>query len=42
MNIITCHLGQLVAWVPGLPRYERVLICGGGNNAVKTGKAWAE
>ena len=31
-----------LASVPGLPRYVRVLICGGGDNAVKTGKAWAD
>ena len=31
-----------IASVPGLPRYVRILICGGGNNGVKTWKAWAE
>ena len=30
--------GNRLASVPGLPRYVRVLICGGGDNAVKTGK----
>ena len=33
---------HIVASVPGLPCYVRVLICGGGDNAVKTGKAWAD
>ena len=32
----------ILASVPGLPRYVRVLICGGGDNAVKTEKAWAD
>ena len=27
-----------LASVPDLPRYVRILICGGGNNAVKTGR----
>ena len=38
-----CHAicyAMLLASVPGLPRYvrTRVFICGGGNNAVKTGR----
>ena len=38
-----CQLRVIcIALVPGLPRYVRVLICGGGDNAVKTGKAWAD
>ena len=47
--IVTVHflhlkedLISVLASVPGLPRYVRVLICGGGNNAVRTGKAWAD
>ena len=46
INIISsvfskCHC-YLVASDPGLPRYVRILICGGGDNAVKMGKAWAD
>ena len=41
--IYTCiQCTDILASVPGLPRYVRVLICGGGDNAVKTGKAWAD
>ena len=29
------QVGARLASVPGLPRYVRVLICGGGDNAVK-------
>ena len=31
-----------LASVPGLPHYVRVLICGGGDNVVKTWKDWAD
>ena len=43
-NCLSCirDSGYTVASVPGLPRYVRVLICGGGDNAVKTGTAWAD
>ena len=42
VNSITSPVYMCVASFPGLPRYVRVLISGGGNNAVKTRQAWAE
>ena len=37
-SFVTGQLGGTLASVPGLPCYVRVLICGGGNNAVKRGR----
>ena len=37
LNDMTLHSAGNLASFPGLPRYVRILICGGGNNAVRTG-----